>query len=124
MPLQRYEQDSAILFRHTSAPHHHAIQSADFNLIRAKTFAYHSLNPVARHGQFGNLAGNGQTQAGISQRVRSGQNGEMAVAGPYRLGEDIGKGVPASQPGAARKASAADHAVKEPAGRDPWRGAP
>jgi len=124
VPLQRCEQDGAILFRQTGATHHDAIQSADLRLMATEAFAYHSLDPVARHSGFGDLAGNSQAQAGISKKVGAGEYGEMAVAGFDRLGEHVRKGVPASQPGAARKTGAAGHKVRAPDGHDPWRAAP
>ena len=123
MPLQRGKQDGAVLFGKPSAAHHDAIQTAKPRLMMPKTFTSDPLDSVARHGGFGNLAGNGQTESGVAESVGTSKHGEMAVAGFDRLGEDTGKGVPASQPGAARKARAIGHGVRASAGRGPWRGA-
>ncbi len=123
VPLQRGEQDGVVLFGQPSAAHHHAIQTAEPRLMMPETFARDPLEPVARHGGFGDLAGNSQTEAGIAECVGAGEHGEMAVAGFDRLGEDAGEGVPAGQPGATREARAIGHGIRVSAGRGPWRGA-
>lgn len=68
-----------------------------------------AFDPVARNGGFGDLAGNGQPETGIAEGIGTSKHGEVAVAGSDWLSEDASEGVPASQPGAARKARAIDH---------------
>ena len=90
--------------------------------MMTETFAHDPLDPVTRHCGFGNLAGNRQTEPGIAEGIGAGKHSEIAVAGFDRLGKNTGKGVAASQPGAARETRAADHTVRAPAGRGLWRG--
>ena len=112
MPFQRGKQDGVFLFSHTGAAHHHTIQTTEPLLMAPEAFAHDSFEAVARYGGLGDLAGNGQAQAGIGQLAGSGQHGKIAVAGFDWLGENTGEGVPASQPGATRKARAAGRGVQ------------
>lgn len=112
MPFQRGEQDGVVRFRRAGAAQHHAVQTAEFPLVAPEAFAHDPLDPVARHGGLGDLAGDGQAQAGVSQIVGSGQHGEAAIAGFDWLGEDGGESVSASQPGATREARGAGQGIQ------------
>ena len=123
VPLQRGEQDGIVRFGQSDAAHHHAIQTTEPCLRVSEAVAGDPLEPVARHGGFGDLAGNGQTEAGITEGIGSSEYGEMAVAGFDRLGENVSESVSAGQPGAAREARAIGHGFRVSAGRGPWRDA-
>ena len=123
VPLQRGEQDGIVRFGQSDAAHHHAIQATEPCLMVSEAVAGDPLEPVARHGGFGDLAGNGQTETRMVECVGTGEHGEIAVAGFDRLSENMGEGVPAGQPGAAREARAIGHGFRVSAGRGPWRDA-
>lgn len=112
MPFERGQQHRAVLLGRAGSGHHHAIQPAEFALVPAEAFAGDALQTVARHGGFGDLARNRQTQARVIQIVGSGEHGKIAVARFDGLGENAGKGVPAGQPGAARETRVAGRGVQ------------
>lgn len=123
MPLQRGEQHNIVLRRCADPTHHHTIQSAKSWLMVTETFTDDSLDSVAHHSRFSDFARNSQAEAGMSEIVGTGENGKITVAGLDRLGENAGESVPTRQSGAARKACAAGHGIREPIERGPWRGA-
>ena len=104
MLLQGRKQHCIVIPLRIRPNDHHHIDAAESLLMMAKAFANHPFNPVADHGGFGCLAGNGQTEAGKPQRIGPGKHCEIKIYGLYRPRKNILKVSFADQPGAPLKA--------------------
>lgn len=76
------------------------IKAAQQLLMVPKTFADDALDPIANHGGRSGFAGNGQTEAGETQGIGSGEYREVRISGLYRLREDMVKASLVTQSGA------------------------
>ncbi len=100
MSLQRGEEHLVRLRSYLRLADDDKVEAAQRLLMAPKTFANNALDPIANHGGRSGFAGNGQTEAGETQGVGSGEYREIRISGLYRLREDMVKVSLVTQSGA------------------------
>ena len=100
MSLQRGEEHLVRLRSYLRLADDHKVEAAQRLLMVPKTFANDALDPIANHGGRSGLAGDGQTEAGETQIIGSGEHREIRISGLYGPRKDIAKVSLAAQSGA------------------------
>lgn len=68
--------------------HHHEIHWREFMLTQTKTFTRQTFNPIAFMCAFHVFLGDGETDAGMPQRIQAAEDGDLRRASPLWLLED------------------------------------
>ncbi len=89
MSLQRGEEHLVRLRSYLRLADDHKVEATQRLLMAPKALANEALDPIANHGGTSGFAGNGQTEAGETQGVGSGEYREIRISGLYRLCKDI-----------------------------------
>jgi hypothetical protein len=76
------------------------VQATQRWLMLPKALADDALDAVANHGGWSRLAGDGQTEAGKTQIIGSGEYRKIRISGLYRPRKDMAKVSLAAQSGA------------------------
>jgi hypothetical protein len=91
MSVQRGEEHLVRLRSQLRLADNYKVEAVQQLLMMPKTFADDAFDPIANHGGRSGLAGDGQTEAGETQGIGSGEYREVRISGLYRLREDIVK---------------------------------
>ena len=118
MSLQRGEEHLVRLHSYLRLADDDKVEAAQSLLMMPKALANEALEAIANYGGRGGLAGNGQTEAGETQGIGSGEYREIRISGLYRLREDILKVSLVTQSGAPGKARTVH--LRESDAPGPW----
>ena len=118
MSLQRGEEYLVLLRSYLRLADDDKVEAAQHLLMVPKALANEALDPIANHSGWSGFTRNGQTEAGETQGIGSGEYREIRIFGLYRLREDILKVSLVTQSGAPGKARTVH--LRESDAPGPW----